>query len=597
MLIILNINLTLKITQLFKIKIFMFHLGINYYGHDTSVALFKGDKLIFAIEEERLTRKKHDASLPLKSIEYVTKKFKLNNKNVKSVNFATIPERILSKKHIDFYLDNEKEIDFFETKSNQKKLNYLLNVRSILKKKIKFNCEFNFHHHHLCHQYGAYYLSGFKSAACFSIDGLGEIESMCYGTAKNNKVKIFKSLNYPNSLGETYTAVTDYLGYTPESSEGTVMALAALGNKNANVPGKKKTFYDFFKEIIKIDNKYFNINLEWFDFWRRRKTLRVSRKFTKIFGKKEKSKKISENKKNIAAALQARFEDAYISLIENLLRITKEKNLVISGGCALNCKANGSIKKKFNLKRIYIQPAAGDNGLAVGAAYAGFLKFNNYRKNNFKEVEHSYFGPAFTNSEIKKYLNKNRSKINYKYITNIEKYSANLLKQKKILGWFQGRMEFGPRALGNRSILASPTDISVKDRLNRDIKNREYFRPFAPAVLKEKVNKIFNLSFKSPFMLIASKLKVKKPLNFPAILHYDNTARVQAVEKKTNKRFYKLINQFYKITKVPMLLNTSFNGKGEPIVCNPQDAISCFLKNKMDYLILGNYFVQKRSKN
>lgn len=574
----------------------MYHIGINYYGHDTSCCLFKNDKLIFAIEEERLTRKKHDGSIPIQSLKYIKNKFKLNDNNLGSVNFATIPERLVNKKYIELFLKHEDELsDMFFSDLNLKKINYLLSVRKLLKDKINFKKELKFHHHHLCHQYAAYYLSGFSSAACLSIDGLGEIESTCLGHAKKNSIKILESANFPNSLGEVYSAITDFLGYKADSGEGTVMALAALGDRKEKIKNSNKTYEEVFREIIKIKNSKFQINLEWFTYWRERSNIRVSDKFVQVFGKKrKKNNKLNQNYKNIAAALQFRFQEAYIQTIRRLLNKTKEKNLVLSGGCALNCKANGMIEKNFNLKNIYIQPAAGDNGLAVGAAYLGYL---NYTRNKFfkpKKINHSYFGPEYTNKEIIKILNQNK-KIEFHYHNNIEKVTAKLLSDNNIIGWFQGKMEFGPRALGNRSILASPMDIKLKNRLNIDVKQREPFRPFAPAVLKESASKIFNLKFDSPFMLIATSVKNRTDVlrKIPAILHYDNSARIQTVEKNINKRFYKLIHEFSKNTGIPMLLNTSFNGKAEPIVCKPIDALNSFLKNKMDYLVMGNFLIKK----
>ena len=577
----------------------MYHIGINYYGHDTSCCLFKNDKLIFAIEEERLTRKKHDGSIPIKSLEYIKHKFNLNEKNVKSINLATIPERLVNEKYIGLYLKYKSQIsELFFSKKNSNKIDYLLNVRKKLEKKITINKRLDFYHHHLCHQYAAYYLSGFGSAACLSIDGLGEIESTCLGIAKKNKISIFETTEFPHSLGEVYSAITQYLGYEPDSGEGTVMALAAFGNSKKKINKSNISYENIFKKIIKIKNNKFKIDLSWFDYWRKRSKVRVSKKFINIFGppRKKESKNINENYKNIAAALQSQFQQAYIKTIKNLLLKTGQKKLVLSGGCALNCKANGLIEKNFKLKDIYIQPAAGDNGLAVGAAYLGYLNYTNFKTFKPKTINHSYFGPSFENNEILKILNQNKNKINFKFKKNIEKHTAKYLAQNKIVGWFQGKMEFGPRALGNRSILASPCDIKVKNRLNLEIKNRDYFRPFAPAVLEEYSKKIFNLKFKSPFMLIATTVNNKKLTvdKVPAILHYDQSARIQTVEKKINSRFYNLVKEFLKITGAPMLLNTSFNGKGEPIVCNPKDAIDSFLKNKMDYLVVGNYFISKK---
>ena len=575
----------------------MYHLGLHYYGHDTSVVLFQNDKLLFALEEERLSRIKHDNSIPYNALKYVIKKFKINNKNLGSINFATIPERLLEKKYLELFGKNPnlyKEI-FFHKKniSNMKKIS---NIKDVIKKNIFPQKKHNYYHHHLCHQYSAYILSGFNEATSISMDGLGEIESGCIGYAKNGKIKIIDNINYPHSLGETYTAITEFLGYKVESGEGTVMALAALGNSKSTIGSSKLSFKKIFNKIIKIsrDGKY-EIDLSWFNYWNTRGKLRVSKKFVKLFGKPRKKKqKLNQNYFNIAAALQERFEEAYMSFVERALKMTKSKNVVLSGGCALNCKANGVIAKKLKIKKLYIQPASGDAGTAVGAAYLGYLNYSKNKKFNARYYDHTYFGPQYSDKEILRSIKQNNN-INYRSVKNVEKECAELISKNNVIGWFQGRLEFGPRALGNRSILASPLNKINKTRINKNIKKREYFRPFAPSVLSNYENKIFDLKCLSPFMLIATSIKSKFRNKIDAVKHYDESARIQVVTKKANLKYYNLINEFSRISNIPVLLNTSFNGKGEPIVCSPDDAISSFLKNKLDYLIMNNFIISRKN--
>ena len=570
----------------------MYYLGINYYGHNTSCAIFKGNKLIFAVEEERLSRKKNDTNFPLKSILLCLKKCKIDLKDIKEIGAATIPNRLLEEKYLKYTFDNFPKVnDYFFDQKSLKNILFLNNAEKIIREKLNFDGKITFHNHHLCHMLSSYYLSGLRDAVSVSIDGVGEIESSAISLIKNGKVKILDSTNFPNSLGMLYSAITYFLGYRTNNSEGTVMALAALGNSKNKVKGQSKTYKEFFNEIVQIKkNGTHEINKDWFNYPFSREGW-VSKKFISVFGKpRKKNEKLNQNFKNVAAALQQRFEDAYIAYLKRAHKISKMKNLTLSGGCALNCKANGLIEKKINFKKIYIQPAAGDNGLSIGAGFLSYLKNIKKPKKN-KYYEHTYFGPEFSNRENKRTLKKTNLK--FEYHKDICKVTAALLNQKKIIGWFQGKMEFGPRALGNRSILSSPFPEDQKHRINSKVKHREYFRPFAPAVLEEKKDHYFNLKSDSPFMLYATTANRITKLKAKAILHYDNSARVQTVKKNINKKFYNLIKEFNKLTKVPILLNTSFNDKGEPIVCTPQDAINTFLKTNIDYLVIENYLIKK----
>ncbi len=571
----------------------MYILGIHYYGHNTSVSLFRNNNLLFAIEEERLSRKKNDGRVPHLSINCILKKFKIKINDIKVISFATIPDRLIKEKYLGFNLKNfNKCKDIVYDDKSLKQIQFLSNFKEDFIKKYNYKNDTHFYNHHLCHLYASYYLSGFKSALCVSIDGLGEIESTMIGELKNNKHRIIKTINYPDSLGKVYEAVTYFLGFNPFTSPGTVMALAALGNYNKKI-NQKNTYYEIFKKIIKDDTKnIYQINMDWFKFPYTRKGW-VSEKFIKVFGKKRpnKNKTYSDHHKNIAAALQKRFEDIYLKILKFGQKKTSNNNLALSGGCALNCKANGEIEK-LKFKDVYIQPASGDAGLSIGAAKLAYEAIGRKNKKfDNKRIDISYFGTKCETSDIITSAKKN--KVKFKKIENIEKIAAKLISQKKIIGWVQGRSEFGPRALGNRSILASPDNIQIKNKINKKIKKRQMFRPFAPSILKENFNEYYDSKYNSEFMLMALKIKKRNKKKIIGTIHHDNSARVQVVSKKTNNKYYKLIKEFNKISGIPVILNTSFNGKDVPIVNNANDAIKEFKKIKLDALFIENYLITR----
>lgn len=576
----------------------MYYLGINYYGHNTSCALVKDGKLIYAAEEERFSRKKNDGSIPIKSIKNCLKFNKIKIDDISEIYAATVPQRLIREKYLKYSLNTFPDSsDLLLEKKSFNIMNFLVNAEHILKKKLNYKKKIKFINHHYCHLASAHFLSGFKDSCCVSIDGLGEIESIAIGEGKGNKIKLSKSVNFPNSLGMFYSAITHYLGFKAMSSEGTVMALATFGNYNQRIPNKKISYYKKLKSFIKIENNLdLRIDLSWFNFPFTRKGW-VSKKFIDFFGEpRKKNSKITKHHKNIASALQKVFEEIYINIIIQASKVSKSKNLTLSGGCALNCKANGLILSKTNFKDIYIQPASHDAGLAVGAAYLGYLSKHKNNKNNFERFDHTYFGPNFSSKQIENTLKKLNLKFN-----KLEDSSADCaqkLKDGSVIGWFQGKMEFGPRALGNRSILSAPYPIGKKDYINKKIKHREDFRPFAPAILEEMKSDYYKINVRSPFMLIATFLKNKNKKNkIAATLHNDSSARVQTVTEKNNKKFYRLISNFFKIAGIPVVLNTSFNDKGEPMVCSHIDAIKSFYKTNLNYLYLDNYLIKNTKYN
>ena len=576
----------------------MYYIGINYYGHNTSCALVKDGKLIYAAEEERFSRKKNDGSIPVKSIKNCLKHNNIKIDEIEEIYAATVPSRLIKEKYLKYSINNfPRSNSLLLEKKSFKILNFLNNAENIIKKKLKYKKKLKFINHHYCHLASTHFLSGFKNSCCVSIDGLGEIESIAIGEGNGNKIKLTESVNFPNSLGMFYSAITHYLGFQAMSSEGTVMALATFGNYNKKIPKKNTTYYKKLKSMISLKKGLnLDVDLKWFNYPFTREGW-VSNKFVEYFGEhRKKNEKVTQHHKNIASALQKIFEEIYIKIIKYAEKKTKSKNLTLSGGCALNCKANGLILRKTNFKDIYIQPASHDAGLAVGAAYLAYLSNNRTKKKNFDRFDHTYLGPDFKSNQIKKTLNK----LNLDFISLKDKsdFCAKKLKEGSIIGWFQGKMEFGPRALGNRSILSAPFPNSKKDYINKFIKHRESFRPFAPAILEEKISEYYKIKIRSPFMLIATFLKNKKNKNkIAATLHYDLSARVQTVSKVTNKKFYNLIKSFYNLTGVPVLLNTSFNDKGEPMVCDHIDALKSFYKTNLDYLCLNEFLVKNTKKN
>lgn len=562
-------------------------LGVNFYQHNASVALVQNGELICAIEEERLTRIKDDGQVPVRSIKYCLSQANLSLDDIDVVCISLDFKRLLKKKYLKYTIKQYPLANelFIQNIDNFKKL---YNAEDEFRKKLNYNGKIKYVKHYLGHIASSYFLSGYKNSALVSVDGLGELESTVIGKFENGKLEILKKINFPHSLGLLYTTITRYLGFN-SGSEGTIMALASFGNENQNIPNTNNTYLEIFEDMLILEDDGYRLNLEYFNFpytkvgW-------VSDKFTSIFGKNKLYKdEITNHHKNIAAALQKVFEKGYLHIMKIAKNLTGLKNLSLAGGCALNCVANGKIKEHTNFKDIYIQPAAHDGGTSIGSALYTAYKNKEIKKSVFKDT--TYLGAKFSNNEIENILIK--SNIKYEVLKNPSLKAAQLLNENKVIGWFQGRMEFGPRALGNRSILANPKSNKVKNHINKNVKHRESFRPFAPSALKGKADKYFNLDQDSPFMLIACDINKKYAKDIKAVTHVDNTVRVQLVTKKRNKKYYNLINEFYKLSEIPLVLNTSFNDKGEPIVCTPEDALISFKKTNLDALIIGDFLIRK----
>ncbi len=564
-------------------------LGLNL-GHDASCALIKNNKIIAACEQERYSKKKHTRDFPIDAINDALKIGKIKINNIDVICVAFLPIRYINEFFLKPLIKDPRKINFLLDGADR--INENLNLEKIIRDKLSYKNRIVFKSHHLCHLASAFYPSGFKKSLIFSCDGLGEIDTTLFGIGTNKKIKVLSENNkFPDSLGLIYAAFTYFLGWKPFYDEGIVMGLAPYGNSKKKIPNLKRSYISFFRSLIKYDGQCkFSINKDWISYnYQRDKWF--SDKFFKVFGQpRNKNGKIKQKHKDIAAALQTRLEEVVIKILRFLKKKYNLNYLCIAGGVGLNCSLNGAINKSKLFKEIFVKPASGDAGTAYGAAIVGLeKKISSLKLKN----PTFYLGSRYSKKEILKIIKNQKNKIKFTKPKNIYSETAKLLDEGKIIGWFQGPAEFGPRALGNRSILSRPYPLEMKDHINKNVKFREYFRPFAPAVLEEDAQKYFEIDQRSEHMLIAFNARKKYDNKISATVHVDGSSRVQTVNKISNKQFYSLIREFKKKTGISVLLNTSFNIKGQPIVNSPEDAIKCFLKYKIDYLVLDEYLVNK----
>ncbi len=586
-------------------------LGISCYYHDSAAALIQDGEIIAASQEERFSRKKHDYSFPIKSIQYCLKEANINIDKIDYVVFYEKPfikfERILYT-----YLSYApKGITSF-LKLMPLWLKQKIFLKDDIAKRLNYKGKILFSEHHFSHAASAFYPSPFKKAAILTIDAVGEWTTASFGKGFDNNIKIMSELNFPHSLGLLYSAFTYYLGFKVCSGEYKVMGLAPYG---------KPKYTDIILEKL-IDLKEdgsFKLNMKYFNYCTG--LTMTNRRFHNLFGgpPRKPESKLEIKHMDLASSLQKVTEKIILKIVNHVYKTTKEKNICLAGGVALNCVANGKILRKSPFEKIWIQSAATDAGGALGAALLVWYKYlNNKRKTDNKTdfQKASLLGPSYTNNYIKEFLDK--EKILYKELKpdKIAEIAAEIISKQNVLGWFQGRMEFGPRALGSRSVLGDARSEKMQSIINKKIKFRESFRPFAPSVLLEKTKEYFSIDCPSPYMLLVAEIKDEKRIKMknenkeitgldklkikrscvPAITHVDYTARIQTVKRKNNPLYYDLINAFYKKTGCPVIINTSFNVRGEPIVCTPQEAYKCFMKTKMNYLIMGKFLLYKKSK-
>ena len=574
---------------------------MNYYlgifggvGTNPSAALLKGKKIIAFAEEERFIRIKNaPLALPINSIHFCLKEAGIGIDKVKNISFGwDCPHQY---KNVPIFLN--KLYNKFPPLKNNYNLNLEKRVKlgydpdkifnelkwTFAKENQKLNKKMLFYKHHLSHAASTFYASGFNESSILVLDGMGEEFTGGFYVGKKNKIFCIKKFHLPNTLGGFYSTFTEFFGFKNNSEEGKLMALASYGNYSEKIQKKLSKFLKY-----NILNGEFKLNPVLRFGGKRSKSPRFSDEFIKIFGNPlYKQKNISKDYKNLAFNVQWLLERIVSLLVKDLIKKTNIPNICLAGGVHMNCKLNGVIANLPEVNKIYIQPASSDTGVSLGAA---MLSARN-DKGKFVKMNHCYYGNSFSDSNIKSALNE--SKIKFKKFNNIEKEVAKKLAKGKIVGWFQGRSEVGARALGNRSILASPLIKNMKDKLNIEVKHRENWRPFCPSVNDYKYREYFGNVPESEFMILAFKVRNKYRKVFPAAVHVDGTARPQIVKKETNKKFFKLIQEFEKITGHAVLINTSFNIQGEPIVNKPSEAIRCFSGTGIDFLAIGNYLISK----
>ena len=582
----------------------MYILGINAYHPDSSACIINDGVLITAIEEERITRIKHWAGFPILSIKHCLKEANIKLSDVDYISINRDPKVNLFKKflHILRYMPSLYLIlDRLKFKKKYETLN------KILKKDFsedKFKGKIINIEHHEAHLSSAFNVSPFKESCIISVDAFGDFSSTAWGYGLNNNIKIENKIFFPHSLGAFYSSITQFLGFNNYGDEYKIMGLAPYG---------KPTLVDKLEKILILkEDGTFKLNLDYYVFHKsfhnydfENGELKIgnlySNKMCEILGKpRGKNDEINQFHKDLAHSTQALYEKAFFNLLNKIYKIYKIENICIAGGCGMNSVANGKIKKFTPFKKVYIQPAAGDAGGALGAAYTTWHKI--LKKEKKFTMKHASWGNSYTNDQISLVIDKEKNRLENQSceVSYFEK--DNILTEKiakeisngKVVGWFHGKMEWGPRALGNRSILADPRRLDMQEILNIKIKRRESFRPFAPSIMRDHVSDWFETDDEVPFMMKVFQIKKDKRKIIPAVTHVDGSGRLQTVYKETNKRYYNLINNFYEITNVPLVLNTSFN-ENEPIICKPEEAIDCFLRTKMDVLVLENFIIGRLS--
>lgn len=583
-------------------------LGISAFYHDSAACFVRDGKIVAAAQEERFTRKKHDSRFPTFAIEYCLKEGGVTAKDLDIVAFYDKPflkfERILES----YLAYAPKGISSF-LQAVPMWIKQKLWMKSFIEEELGYEGKILFPEHHESHAASAFFPSPFQEAAFLTMDGVGEWATTSFGTGRDNSIAIHSEIKFPHSLGLLYSAFTYYTGFKVNSGEYKVMGLAPYG---------RPVYKDLIlKELIDLkEDGSFKLNMEYFEYVA---GLRMTnKKFHKLFGAppRKPESRVTRREMDLARSIQEVTEEVMLRITRYVHQRTGMKHLCLAGGVALNCVGNGRILREGPFEKIWIQPASGDAGGALGAAlYAWYHYLQNPRVADGKKdsMSGSYLGPEFSKNEIREFLMKNN--IPHKELVDDEVAGtvADLIAREKVIGWFQGRMEFGPRALGGRSIIGDSRSPGMQEQMNLKIKFRESFRPFAPSVTAEKVSEYFEMNCESPYMLLVASvreglrremtaeekrlegidlLNVKRS-EIPAVTHVDYSARVQTITPEQNPRFYQLIRRFGEKHGCPVVINTSFNVRGEPIVCTPEDAFRCFMRTHMDYLVLGNFLIDK----
>jgi carbamoyltransferase len=574
-------------------------LGINAYHGNASAAIVCEGRLVAAVEEERFNRVKYAAGFPAQAIRYCLKEAGLGLKDIDHVAVPRNPYARLGTKL--FYAMRMRSF----ARDRIKVLAKFTGIPEALAQALdtdpaKVAAQFHRVEHHKAHLASAFFVSPFERAALLSADGLGDFASTMWGSGTGNRMKIDGAIAFPHSLGLFYSAVTQYLGFLKFGDEYKVMGLGAYGEPEQ---------LDAIRKIVRAHGDGFRLGLEYFTHHRTGpemswaeadKTPTLGKIFSeemeKLLGpKRNPQEPLEQRHKNLASALQARLEEIYLGMLKKLSERTGLKAVCLAGGVAFNCVANGKIFDTTGFEQVYVHPAAGDAGLAVGAAY--YVWHQILGKPRTFVMDHAYWGPGYAREEIRRAIDanglaQNGCRVEELAEENLMQRTAAIVADGKILGWFQGRAEWGPRALGNRSIVADPRRPEMKEILNQRIKHREIFRPFAPSILAESTGEWFEKSHPSPFMTLAYSVRPEKREKIPAPTHVDGTGRLQTVTREANPRYWSLIKAFEQLTGVPVVLNTSFNDN-EPIVCRPEEALDCFQRTQMDALVLGDFLITR----
>ncbi|NQS99170.1 MAG: carbamoyltransferase [candidate division Zixibacteria bacterium] len=586
-------------------------LGISAFYHDSAACLVRDGEIFAAAQEERFSRKKHDYRWPQNAIEYCLKEGGLKGSELDYVVFYDKPflkfERLLES-----YLTYAPKGFASFLKAMPIWLKQKLWMKYFISKELDFEGKILFPEHHESHAASAFYPSPFQEAAFITTDGVGEWTTTSFGMGRDNALEIMAEIKFPHSLGLLYSAFTYYTGFKVNSGEYKIMGLAPYGE-----PKYVQAILDNLVDLkedgsFKLNQKYFNYSVG---------LTMTNRKFNKLFGglPRKPETLLTQKQMDLARSVQVVTEEVMMRMARHVRKETGMKNLCLAGGVALNCVANGILLREKVFDRIWIQPAAGDAGGALGAAlYVWYRYLGNPRKANpEKDMQSgSYLGPVFSDDEIQKYIDDN--KIPHRRVSDGElpQLVAEILTRGKVVGWFNGRMEFGPRALGSRSIIGDARSKEMQSLMNLKIKFRESFRPFAPSILRERVSNYFEMEVESPYMLLVAPIKEDKRVpmteeqqklfgidklnvprsEVPAITHIDYSARVQTVSREDNPEYYDMIGKFEEMTGCPVIINTSFNVRGEPIVCSPAHAYLCFMRTNMDYLVMGNFILDKKDQ-
>ena len=589
----------------------MYILGISAFYHDSAACLVKNGEIIAAAQEERFTRKKHDQTFPTNAISYCLDHAGIKGTGLDYVAFYDKPflkfERIL-----ETYLAYAPFGIGSFLKAMPLWIKKKLWIKELIKDELNYLGKIIFPEHHESHAASAFFPSPFQEAAFITMDGVGEWSTSSFGIGKDNQIELLADIQFPHSLGLLYSAFTYYTGFRVNSGEYKVMGLAPYGE-----PKYKDLIY---KHLIDVkDDGSFKMNMDYFNYCAG--LTMTNSKFHKLFGgsPRKPESKLTQKEMDLARSVQEVTEEIVMKMAKHVRKETGMKHLCLAGGVALNCVANGKLLRSGQFEDIWIQPASGDAGGAVGCAlFTWYQYLKNQRKADNKAdfMKGAYLGPEFKNGNIESFLKKNE--YSYQLLTDSElsEKIADLIANEKVIGWFQGRMEFGPRALGSRTIIGDAKSPKMQKTMNLKIKYRESFRPFAPSIRAENISDYFEIDRESPYMLLVADVKKEKQIQMseeqnsyfgleklnvvrsevPAVTHVDYSARIQSVNEKTNPRYHQMLTKFNEKYRCPVIVNTSFNIRGEPIVCTPKDAYLCFMRTEMDYLIMGNYLLDKKEQ-